>query len=81
MASPEVARGFNVGTRNARGAHWRGDGGDQEREIAARYRGWAEKLAYECPYVGSVLEGIAASYDHEAKWNDSDAKIRSRMPY
>jgi hypothetical protein len=33
------------------------------------------------PYVGSVLEGIAASYDHEAKWNDSDAKIRSRMPY
>lgn len=81
MASPEVARGFNVATRNARGAHWRGDGGDQEGEIAARYRGWAEKLAYEYPYVGSVLESIAASYDHEAKWNDSDSKVRSRLPY
>jgi hypothetical protein len=81
MASPEVARGFNVATRNARGAHWRGDGGDQEREIAARYRGWAEKLAYEYPYVGSVLAGIADSYEHEAKWHDSDAKVRSRLPY
>ena len=81
MASPEVARGFSVATRNARGVHSRGDGGDQEREIAGRYRGWAEELAYEYPYVGSVLEGIAASYDREAKWNDSDAKVRSRLPY
>jgi hypothetical protein len=81
MASPEVARGFSVGTRNARGAHWRGPGGEQEREIAARYRGWADRLAYEYPYVGSILEGLAATYDREAKWNDSDAKVRSRLPY
>ena len=81
IASTHVARGFNVGTRNARGAHWRGDGGDDERELAARYRGWAEKVAYEYPYVGSVLEEIAESYEHEAKWHDSDAKVRSRLPY
>lgn len=81
MASPHVARGFHVGTRNARGAHWRGDGGDQEREMAARYHGWAEKLAYEYPYVGGVLEGLAEAYEHEAKWHDSDAKVRSRLPY
>jgi plasmid maintenance system antidote protein VapI len=81
MASPEVARGFTVGTRNLRGAHWRGDGGDQEREIAARYLGWAQKLAYEYPYVGSLLESIADSYKHEAKSHDSDAKVRGRLPY
>ena len=40
--------------KRARGVHWRGEGGDQERELAARYRNWAQKLGPEYPFVGSV---------------------------
>jgi hypothetical protein len=79
FASPEIGRGFSIGVRNSRGAHWRAEGGSQERELSAKYRGWSEKLAFEYPYVASVLEEIAASYDREAEWHDSEAKVSKRL--
>ena len=79
IASPEIGRGFNIGVHNSRGAHWRGEGGEQERELAAKYRAWAERLHFDYPYVGGVLEGIAASYEREAGWQDSEAKITKRL--
>jgi hypothetical protein len=81
MSSEEVGHGFHVGTCNSRGAHWRGEGGDKERELAAKYRGWARRIAYEFPYMSSVLESIAESYDREANWQDTDAKVRGRLDY
>lgn len=79
--SPEIGSGFRQGVRNARGLHWRGDGGEQERELAAKYRTWAERLTFDFPYVASLLEDIAKSYDREADWHDSEAKIRKRLPH
>jgi len=79
IASPEIGRGFHIGVHNSRGAHWRGEGGEQERELAAKYRAWAERLHFDSPYVGGVLEGIAASYEREAGWQDSRAKITKRL--
>ena len=79
MASEEVADAFVVGARNRRGAHYRGSGGDQERDLTARYRAWAGELVYEYPYVGGLLERIAASYDHEAEWQDTESEIRQRL--
>ena len=79
IASPEIGRGFIIGVRNARGAHWRGEGGGQEWELAAKYRGWSQQLAFEYPYVASVLADIAASYDREAEWHDSEAKVSKRL--
>ncbi|MBS0251174.1 MAG: addiction module antitoxin, partial [Proteobacteria bacterium] len=81
MGSDEVGRGFHIGARNSRGVHWRGDDGAQERELAARYRNWADELAFEFPLVSGVLESVAASYDREAQWEDTDARIRKRLPY
>lgn len=83
MASEHVGRGFEVGTRNSRGGYSRAldEGGDQERDLAARYRRWAKELAYEYPYVGGLLERIAASYDSQAGWEDTKAHIRQRLPY
>ena len=51
VAAPDVARGFKVGVCNARGVVSRGldEGGTQERELAARYRAWAERWAFEYP--------------------------------
>ncbi|WP_298815573.1 HigA family addiction module antitoxin [uncultured Roseibium sp.] len=79
MSSANVGSGFSVGTRNSRGVYWRGEGGNQERELANKYRDWGRKLGYEFPYVASVLYGIADSYEREAQWQDTDAKVRRRL--
>lgn len=81
IASPEIGRGFYIGVCNSRGAHRRGEGGAQERELAAKYRAWAERLHFDYPYVGGVLEDIAGSYDREASWQDSEAKVAKRLRY
>ena len=81
MASEQIGRGFELGALESRGAVWRGTGGDQERELAAYYRGQAHDLVHEFPYVGSVLECIASSYDREAGWWDDVSNVRERLPY
>lgn len=81
MASPEIGRGFDIAVYNSRGVHMRGEGGEQERELAAKYRAWAERLHFDYPYVGGVIEGIAASYEREAAWEDSEAKVNKRLRY
>lgn len=79
IASPEIGRGFYIGVHNSRGVHWRGEGGDQERELAAKYRALAERLYFDYPNVGGILEEIAESYEHEARWHDSKARISKRL--
>jgi hypothetical protein len=74
-----MAIGFRVGTYNARGAVWRGEGGGQERDLAARYRARAGELAIEYPYMSNVLEDLARSYDHDARWHDTDSVVRKRL--
>ncbi len=81
IASQEIGRGFYIGVHNSRGVHWRDEGGKQERELAAKYRDWAERLHFDYPYVGGVLERIAASYEHDAVWEDSRAEIEKRLHY
>ena len=79
VSAEHIARGFHIGVNNARGVHWRGEGGDQERELAAKYRSWAQQLDFEFPYVSSVLERIASGYDHDAKREDSRADVSQRL--
>jgi hypothetical protein len=79
VASEHIGIGFEVGTHNSRGVHWRGPGGDQERELAAKYRGWAQKASIEYPFVSSVLEKIASSYDRQADREDSEDKVMKRL--
>ena len=81
VASAEIGRGFIAGIQNLRGAHFRTEGGDQEREIAERYRNWASLLVHEYSYVGSLLENIAASYDNQANWEDNRLNVRKRLEY
>ena len=77
--SENIANGFHLGVYNARGVHTRGEGGDQERELSAKYRELARQLDFEYPYVSSVLEGIARGYDAEARQEDSAAEMRRRL--
>ena len=50
-----------------------------ERVLATKYRTWSRQLAFDYPYVASLLEEIAARYDHEADRENSDAAVRRRL--
>jgi hypothetical protein len=80
IQSETVMHGACTGVCNSRGAHWRGEGGDQERELAAKYRAWASALQSSYPYVSSVLlMGLVRMYEAEANREDTEASIRRRM--
>ena len=69
-------RVFHIGTCNQRGVVTRGEGGAQERELAAKYRAFAEKVKAEWPRTGAILDGLAESYEAEATRWDEDARRR-----
>jgi len=81
IATEKLHAGFRDAVRNSRGVSSRKiwEGGEQEREIAARYRTWVERLRYKFPFVGSVLDDIAARYDDDAKLHDRQAKTLKRL--
>jgi len=59
----EVAEGFGLGLANSGGATWRGvyDGGQQERDSAAKYSAWADAVENGWPRTARVLRDHAAS--------------------
>jgi hypothetical protein len=60
---------------------WRGEGGNQERELATQYRQWSNALALEYPFVSNLLEEVAMGYDSEASWHDNRTDVRRRIGY
>ena len=81
VATEHMERGITTGLYNARGVHWRGEGGGQERELADKYRKWAQALDYTHPRVAKILNHMAETYEQEAKWHDTDAAVRKRLRY
>lgn len=80
IQSEAMMRGAHTGVYNSRGAHWRGEGGDQERDLADQYRKWAEALQISHPFVASkLLMGLAQTYDREAGRQDTEASMRRRL--
>ena len=81
IASEDIGRGFENGAYNARGVQWRNfkEGGEQERELSARYRAWAQRLAFDYPYVARILERITQGYDRNAKHWDTEARVMNRL--
>lgn len=80
LRSRDVMSGAHTGLYNARGVHWRGEGGDQERELANKYRKWADALMNSHPFVATeLLMDMVRTYEHEAEQHDSEAAIRRRL--
>lgn len=80
IQSIEMVRGMRTGRRNARGMHWRGEGGGQERALADEYRMWAEALQNSHPFVSSILlMGLVETYEAEAEREDTEATIQRRL--
>jgi hypothetical protein len=74
-----MMEGVATGVYNSRGVHWRGEGGDQERELAEKYRKWGQALQFSHPYVSSKLLMELAEYEREASREDTEAGIRRRL--
>jgi hypothetical protein len=76
--SRDLETGLYIGVKNKRGVTSRGplDGGDQERDLAKRYREHSEAVRFEWPRTSAVLDRIAESYKAEAKEHDDDAERR-----
>ncbi|MGF6858210.1 HigA family addiction module antitoxin [Paraburkholderia sp. CI3] len=80
VQSEPLMSGARTGVYNSRGAHWRGEGGDQERALAEKYRKWGQMLQVSHPFVASkLLERLADNYDRDASSEDTEAGIRRRL--
>ena len=83
VGSEEMASGFIIGVLNARGVVSRSheEGGDQERELAKKYRNWAALRSPDFPYVGRILEKIAEDYERRAQKEDDRMEIERRLEH
>ncbi len=80
IQSEPIIAGARTGRFNSRGAHWRGEGGIDERQLAEEYRNWSRALQVSHPYVASkLLMGLANTYEHMADREDAEAGARRRL--
>ncbi len=78
-----IENGLYLHIVNSRGVSSRGleDGGQQELEIAERYRVQAEALADEAPRVARLFRRVAGSYEREARRHEESAERVRRGLY
>ena len=79
LGTDRLASGMMIGKQNARGAVWRGRGGDQERDIAKSYRDASAAVATEYPFTARLLNELARFYDRDAAWYDDRALVEKRL--
>ncbi len=74
----EILRGFQSGVINQRGVVSRhlNEGGEQERELVAKYRGYAELCKIRWPRTARILRSIAEGYASQARHEDERAEGR-----
>ena len=78
VRTDEVLQGFKIGIFNARGivSKTLNEGGEQERELAARYRRHADHCRIRWPYTARALRDLAESYERSARSEDGRAEGR-----
>jgi len=80
IQSEDMMRGAHIGVYNSRGVHFRGPGGDQERQLAEKYRKWAQQIRASSPYLASnLLLKLADTYEKEAVREDTEEQINRRL--
>ena len=77
LRSDEMERGLMMEQFNMRGAHFRSlyAGGKEERDFAARFRGFADKMA-KWPRTQEMLRAIAKNWEADARREDEWAEQR-----
>lgn len=77
MANADIERGLSVEMRNSRGVTMRGptDGGEQERELAQKYRNDAALVEPRWSRARALLGRLADEYEQEAVFEDARAAL------
>lgn len=77
LGSPRLESGLYVGKLNRRGVTSRDpyEGGSQERQLASRYRTWAEQTAKGWRRTSRMLRALADSYEADARRQDEEAAL------
>lgn len=75
----DMRRGFYSGVLNNRGVTSRsmGEGGAQERALAAGFRERAAAAVIRYPLVAATLAAVAKHYEDDARREDDDANLRN----
>ncbi len=83
MRNSKLETGVIIGVHNSRGVTSRGmmDGGNQERDLAKRYNGWAEATKFDYPRTSAMLREIARSYENHARDFDEEAERNDWRAY
>lgn len=78
IGSQELENGVLIGRLNSRGVTSRGvyDGGQQERDLAAKYRHWSAITASKWPRTSRILRNISERYERDARREDAEAELR-----
>ena len=79
LQSDDVELGLSIAIRSQRGVTSRApsDGGDQERDLAEKYRRTSSRLSTS-PRTKAIFEGLAAGYEEEAAMHDRQAEANRR---
>ena len=77
LRADDLDDGIVIGIRNSRGmtSRFPDAGGEQERELVARYERWAE-AAWATPRVARILRRVANHYSAEARQEDEHRDLR-----
>ena len=80
VRSESMGLGFKIGVSNDRGASgYVVTGGNEERELAEKYRARARGLSFKFPFVATLVEDIAKSYEADAEFWETRAEIDQRF--
>lgn len=73
ISTERIGAGIYIGIINSRGIVCRGEGGAQERDLATKYKTFAEQVRVDAPFTASVLDRICAYYLGEGReWDNRD---------
>jgi hypothetical protein len=72
LSNRDVERGFTIEAFNSRGVYSRSlyEGGEQERQLASRFRAQVDALGAQWPRTKRVLRTIADNYEADARRED-----------
>lgn len=76
LQSTEIEKGIEIEQYNARGVVTKAifEGGAQERELATKWKSWAETIGFRWPRTRAMLDRIAASWEAYARHEDERAE-------
>lgn len=77
IGTDAVFSGFSVGIYNKRGAFSKSirEGGAQERDLAEKYRGYAEACKIHWSKTAATLRRTALAYEDDARRADAAAEL------